>query len=119
MKQSPMFIFAQEHGWMAAGEGVDRKVLGFGPDLMMMHVKFHKGAVGYTHKHPHRQVSYIVSGSFDVTIGGETKTLHMGDCYYVPADIEHGVVALEEASLVDVFTPCRDDIIAAHFKTGN
>ena len=113
-KQSPVFVFGNENNWLAVGEGVERKLLGFGPDLLMMHMKFKKGGVGYIHKHPHRQVSYIESGSFEVNIASEKKVQNAGDCYYVPADLEHGVLALEDGTLIDVFTPCRDDIVAAH-----
>jgi quercetin dioxygenase-like cupin family protein len=114
-RESNVFVNGTEQQWMTVDNGVERKLLGFGPDLTMIHVKFRKGSVGYIHKHPHRQVSYIESGSFEVNIAGKKRVQRAGDCYYVPADIEHGVVALEDGSLIDVFTPCREDIIAGHF----
>jgi quercetin dioxygenase-like cupin family protein len=110
-KQSPLFVFTEKILWEAVTDGVQRKILGYGPDLMLVHVKFKKGSIGYVHKHPHRQVSYIESGSFEVNIGGEKKIQKAGDCYYLPADIEHGVVALEDSSLLDVFTPAREDFL--------
>ena len=113
-KQSAAFVFYNDRSWVNMGEGVERKLLGFGSDLMMTRVKFKKGSVGYLHKHPHRQVSYIESGSFEVTIAGEKKVQKAGDCYFVPSDVEHGVSALEEGSIIDVFTPSRDDVLAAH-----
>ena len=115
-KQSPVFVFGKDNDWMVIGQGVERKLLGFGPDILMMHVRFKKGGEGYIHKHPHRQVSYIESGSFEVTIAGEKKIQKAGDCYYVPTELEHGVLALEDGSLIDVFTPCREDVVAAHMK---
>jgi len=113
--QSDVFVDGEEQRWMAVDTGVERKLLGFGPDLLMTRVRFKNGSVGYLHKHPHRQVSYIESGSFEVNIGGVKQIQRAGDCYYVPADIEHGVVALEDGSLIDVFTPCRETIVADHF----
>jgi|SRR5450759_256760 quercetin dioxygenase-like cupin family protein len=110
-KQSPLFVFTEKIPWEAVTDGVQRKILGYGPDLMLVHVKFKKGSIGYVHKHPHRQVSYIESGSFEVNIGGKKKIQRAGDCYYLPADIEHGVVALEDSSLLDVFTPAREDFL--------
>ncbi len=38
-----------------------------------------KGAVGEAHRHPHEQVSYILSGSFQYEVEGKTYTLHKGD----------------------------------------
>jgi quercetin dioxygenase-like cupin family protein len=80
---------------------------------MMTHVKFRKGAVGTVHHHPHRQVTYIERGSFEVFIGKETKVLKAGDCYFIPPYVNHGVVALEDSSLVDVFAPARTDFLQA------
>ncbi|MFA6540066.1 MAG: cupin domain-containing protein [Bacteroidota bacterium] len=109
-----IFIDSTAEQWHPAGDGVERKLLGYDGDLMMMHVRFQKNAVGYIHSHPHRQVTYIETGVFEVNIGSDKKILKAGDCYFVPPDIPHGVVARENGSLVDVFTPCREDIVAAH-----
>jgi quercetin dioxygenase-like cupin family protein len=111
-----MFIDSSILEWFPADKGVVRKLLGYDRELLMMHVKFQKDAVGYIHSHPHRQVTFIETGSFEVKIGEEKKTLKAGDCYFVPPNIPHGVVALEEGALIDVFSPSREDIIAAHHK---
>lgn len=113
-QRGPAFVFGDERKWINVASGVERKLLGFGSDLMMTRVKFSKGGVGYLHKHPHRQVSYIEAGAFEVTIGGEKKVQKAGDCYYVPGDVEHGVIALDDGTILDVFTPCREDVLAAH-----
>jgi len=107
------FISASDISWERAGDGVRRKILGYDQELMLVRVQFEKGSIGYLHKHPHRQVTYIESGVFDVQLGAEKKKLGAGDCYFVPSGVEHGVVALEAGVLVDVFTPAREDFIAA------
>ena len=91
--------------------GVTRQILGHDPHLMLVRVTFAAGAVGYVHHHPHRQVSYVEQGTFDVRLGDATTVLHAGDCFFVPPDVPHGVVALEEGSLLDVFTPAREDFL--------
>jgi quercetin dioxygenase-like cupin family protein len=93
------------------GGGVQRKILGFDEHMMMTHVAFKKGSIGSVHSHPHRQVTYIESGLFLVQIGSEKKELKGGDCFFIPPDIDHGVVALEDGSLVDVFVPARMDFL--------
>jgi len=112
MKESNVFVKAELLSWQTVGDGVQRKILGYDPKIMMVCVKFRKGSVGSLHKHPHRQVTFIERGSFDVQIGADKKTLKAGDCYYIPPDVEHGVIALEDSSLVDVFTPAREDFLA-------
>ena len=104
-------IYAADISWQTVDAGVQRKVLGHDDAVMMVLVKFEKDAVGQLHHHPHRQVSYVASGSFEVTIDGESKTLGAGDCYFVAPDLVHGVKALSDGVLVDVFTPCRQDFL--------
>lgn len=110
-KENGLFIQAESITLEPVGEGVERKVLGFDSELMMTHVAFRKGAIGPIHRHPHRQVSYVASGSFEVCIAEEKRMLKKGDCYFIPPDVDHGVVALEDSSLVDVFAPTRADFL--------
>ena len=44
-------------------------------------------------------------------VGGETRLVAKGDSILIPPDALHGVEALEEAVLVDVFTPARADFV--------
>ncbi|PIE33843.1 cupin [candidate division KSB3 bacterium] len=94
------------------GGGVSRKILASDGGLMTAEVYFTKGAVGAPHSHFHEQIGYVVQGSFKATIGGKTTTIQAGDSYYVPPDVVHGVVALEDGILLDVFTPQREDFLS-------
>ena len=114
---SDVFVEDAPTPWEQVGDGVRRKVLGHGPDLMMVRVEFRAGAVGAVHHHPHRQVTYVASGSFDVEVGGERRTLGAGDCFFARADVPHGVRAREAGSLIDVFTPARTDFLTATLAT--
>jgi quercetin dioxygenase-like cupin family protein len=109
---SDAFVRSANAAWEVTGEGVRRQILGFGADLMMVRVDFECGAVGALHHHPHRQVSYVAAGSFEVTVAGARSVLSTGDCFFVEADLPHGVVAREAATLIDVFTPAREDFLA-------
>lgn len=92
--------------------GVTRKILCYSDDLMMCEITFKKGSKGNFHKHEHLQITYIAKGSFEFTIGGETKIVNQGDSVYMPSNVEHGVTALEDGILVDVFNPMRKDFLA-------
>lgn len=91
--------------------GVTRKILCYSDDLMMCEISFKKGSKGNFHKHEHLQITYIAKGSFEFTIGGETKIVNQGDSVYMPSNVEHGVTALEDGILVDVFNPMRKDFL--------
>ena len=90
-------------------DGVIRQILGYDANIMNVKVDFKKGAIGELHHHFQTQTSYIASGSFEVTITGESQILTAGDCFYVASNLVHGVVCLEDGILIDSFTPCRED----------
>jgi quercetin dioxygenase-like cupin family protein len=110
--QSNVYVESEQLTWETVGDGVQRQILGHDPQLMMVCVKFNKGSIGPIHRHPHRQVTFVDRGSFEVHIGPEKKVLKGGDCFFVPPDVDHGVVALEMGTLVDVITPAREDFLA-------
>jgi quercetin dioxygenase-like cupin family protein len=93
------------------GEGVSRKILASSGKIMAVEVRFDKGAVGSLHSHPHEQISYVLKGRFEATLGDDTTIIEVGDTYYVAPDVVHGVVALEDGMLLDVFTPQREDFL--------
>ena len=97
--------------WEVVGPGVSRRILGFDKELMLVCARFESGAVGALHHHPHRQVTYVASGRFEVEIDGAKRTLGTGDSFFVAPDLVHGAVALEPGVLVDVFTPAREDFL--------
>lgn len=92
-------------------EGITRQIMGYTPDLMLVRVFFKKGAIGYLHKHPHQQVSYVEKGEFEVEIDGKKEILVQGDAFVIEPDLEHGAVCLEDGILIDTFSPMREDFI--------
>jgi len=110
---SDAFVRGAAAPWKDTEPGVRRQILGHGPDLMLVRVDFEPGAVGALHHHPHRQASYVAHGRFEVTIDDERSELGEGDCFFVTADRVHGVRAMEAGTLIDVFTPRREDFLSS------
>jgi quercetin dioxygenase-like cupin family protein len=98
---------------VATSEKSTRRVLIHGPALMLVEFRFQKGGVGTPHQHAeHEQVGYIVKGSFEITVAGETRIVRAGDTYYAGKNVLHGVIALEDDSIIiDAFTPPRADFL--------
>ena len=82
--KSPTFVFSDPSQIERVDDGIQRQVLGYGPELMAVKVYFDVGAEGYVHKHHHTQVTYVESGEFEMTIGDEVKTLKGGDSFLSP-----------------------------------
>ncbi|MGB4351973.1 MAG: cupin domain-containing protein [Tissierellaceae bacterium] len=93
------------------GKGVSRKILAYDKNLMTVEVFFEEGAVGEMHSHPHEQITYVLEGKFEFTIGGEKYLVEAGDTLYKQSNIEHGAICLEKGRLLDIFTPAREDFL--------
>jgi quercetin dioxygenase-like cupin family protein len=93
------------------GKGVSRKILAYDENMMMVKVFFEEKAVGSVHSHPHEQVTYVVEGSFEFSIGDELKKVSKGDSLYFSPNELHGTTCIEKGILLDVFTPKRADFL--------
>lgn len=94
-----------------ADPGVKRQVLADHPDLMVVAFRFQKDAQGKLHNHPHVQSTFIQSGRFVFSLDGEQTEYGPGDSFVIPSNAEHGCTCLEAGTLVDCFTPRRDDFL--------
>ncbi len=108
---SKEFLLDKDQEWEEVGAGVKRKIMGYDDKIMLVKVDFATGGIGYKHEHYHSQVTYVVSGSFDFTIGEETTTVKGGDSVYIPPNVLHGAICTEAGVLIDVFSPIREDFM--------
>ncbi|MBE7559114.1 cupin domain-containing protein [bacterium] len=63
------------------------------------------------HCHPHEQVSYIVSGELEATIGGKTRLCRPGGGYLVAPNVKHHIRVLSDCECIDAFAPPREDYL--------
>lgn len=80
-------------------------------ELMVVKVAFEKGSIGALHNHVHTQMSYVESGTFEITIENLKQVVKAGDTYYIPPNKVHGAICLEKGILIDIFTPHREDFV--------
>ena len=111
MIKSNLFQIEDETPWEDLGNGIKRQIFGYDDRIMLVKAKFEVGAVGDLHEHHHTQVTYVDSGAFEMTIGDEVRIIRKGDGYYVPPHVIHGCVCLEAGTLIDAFTPHREDFL--------
>lgn len=108
---SEKFILTHKMEWEDLGGGVSRKFLGYDNQIMMVQVKFEKGAEGTPHDHFHTQATYVASGKFEFNIDGEKQIVEGGDGVYIEPNLVHGALCLEPGILIDVFSPVREDFL--------
>ncbi|MCG6346381.1 cupin domain-containing protein [Vibrio fluvialis] len=106
-----MFVYNQDVKLEDLGAGVSRKILAYSDNIMSVEVHFEQGAIGPMHSHPHEQLTYVLSGEFEFTIGDEAKIVKAGDALYKEPNVMHGCVCLKAGVLLDNFTPMRKDFI--------
>ena len=109
--RSDVFQIEREMEWQRPAPVIERQIMAYDGQLMMVKVKFETGAVGTPHTHYHSQATYVASGRFELTIGDRKQVLEAGDGYYVEPDQEHGCVCLEAGILIDTFSPMRQDFL--------
>ena len=109
--RSEVFLYENQKEWEPAGEGVVRQIMGYDGQIMLVKVKFEKGAVGTPHSHYHTQNTYVASGKFEFTVNGVKKIVSAGDGIYIEPDVVHGCTCLEAGMLIDCFSPMRADFL--------
>lgn len=108
--QNPWFLFSDITDETLSPEQ-SRKILAYNADLMCVYNHFHVDALGRLHRHPHSQISYILSGRFEFFVDNERKILDPGDSVSILPHQEHGCLCLEEGVVLDIFNPMRKDFL--------
>ena len=92
--------------------GVRRRTLVSGRDMMQMRVEFEPGTRLPEHRHPHEQVTHVLTGRLRFTVDGQTRDVGAGESIYLASDVPHAAEALEASAVVDTFNPPREDLLA-------
>src|SRR5262245_18027740 len=70
-----------------------------------------RGAVVPRHFHVAEQYSLILSGALRFVFDDHEVTVRAGEILFIPANLPHSAVALEDTVDVDFFAPRREDWI--------
>jgi len=85
-----------------------------GQKMMANWVRIEPGAAVASHQHPHEQLGIMLEGSMILTIGDETREIGPGMAYTIPGGVIHeGIGGPEGCLVLDIFSPPREDYIAA------
>jgi quercetin dioxygenase-like cupin family protein len=81
-----------------------------------------RDAVVPRHFHVSEQYSIILSGSLRFVFDDREVVVNAGEILFIPANVPHAAIALEDTVDLDVFAPRRDDWIRkedAYLRQGN
>jgi quercetin dioxygenase-like cupin family protein len=91
--------------------GISRQMTACGTRIMLCRFTLRRGAVVPAHHHLHEQAGFVVSGVVELTVADRTTILKGGDCYCIPGGDVHSSHVLEDAVVMDCFSPPREDYL--------
>ena len=113
-----MFEKHSVQGYETALPGIRMKTLCYGDRMLMTEFLLARGSTLPVHSHPHEQTGYLVRGHICLTIGPAEHDAGPGDCWSIPADVEHGARVLEDSVAIEVFSPVREDYLPERPRAG-
>jgi quercetin dioxygenase-like cupin family protein len=78
-------------------------------NLTIARLEIVKDAVVPEHSHVNEQVATVERGALRFHVGGHEVVLKAGQSLAIPSNVPHSVVALEDTTVTDVFSPRRED----------
>jgi quercetin dioxygenase-like cupin family protein len=111
MQEGILFYKKNDSGYRTPLEGVRFKTLAFGEKTHLTEFRLEKGHTVPMHKHPHEQTGYLVSGRMRFLIAGESFDAQSGDGWNIAGGVEHSAEVLEDAVVIEVFSPVREDYL--------
>ncbi len=92
-------------------DGITVKAIS-GDNTMMTFFEFEEDAVIPSHRHPHEQITYVLEGELEFTVGEDTKILGKGEGVVISSNQEHRAKVLKApAKAVDAWYPLREDYL--------
>ena len=79
--------------------------------MTIARLEIQEGAVVPEHSHVNEQVTMVERGALKFSIEGQEQIVRAGEVLVIPPNAPHGVVALEDTVVVDLFAPAREDWI--------
>jgi len=87
---------------------ITRKAIHSG-NMTIARLELQKDAQVDEHSHHNEQITMVERGALKFSIDGVHTVVRGGETLVIPPDVSHGVVALEDTVVFDVFAPSRDD----------
>jgi quercetin dioxygenase-like cupin family protein len=109
-----MFHRHSAEGFHPVLDGIEVKTPVFGECMLLSEFRMKKGSRLPRHAHPQEQTGRLMAGRILLSIGGEQREMAPGDCWSVPAGVEHGAEILEDSAAIEVFSPVREDYKKYH-----
>jgi quercetin dioxygenase-like cupin family protein len=92
--------------WM--NEKLSRRIVP-GTNEMLGYIVLKRGCFVPPHNHISEQMAIMHKGALKFTIHGKDTIVKEGEVIVIPPNVEHSVVAIEDTTVIDCFSPPRED----------
>lgn len=111
MESSQNPINPKDVAEIPALEGIIRKPLAYTKEGNLNYFELKKGSLVPLHQHDAAQVGYIISGKLRFFTEDSEFLGTSGDSYAFGRNEKHGAEILEDAVVLDFFSPLREDYL--------
>ena len=109
-------VSAQENPWIEIAPGIKRRTIATGASMYQMRAELAAGSRMPEHAHPQEQIAHVIKGRMKLIVAGEPHELEEGDAFYLASNVPHGVETIENTTVIDTFSPPRNDYLALDEK---
>ena len=103
---------SEQNPWIEICPGIKRRTQSSGQTMYQMIAHLEPGSRMPEHQHPQEQIVHILQGKIRLIVEGTPHELSTGDSFYLAGNVPHGVETIEAASVLDTFSPPRDEYLA-------
>lgn len=100
-----------EMPWVEIAEGIKRRTLAKGDNMILNMYLNEKGKGAPQHSHPQELMALLIEGEVEAYFNGKRYLLKPGHGYHIPASVPHGpfkTISDEPAIYIDVLSPVRE-----------
>ena len=102
----------KENPWIQIAPGIQRRTIVSGATMYQMRATLEAGSRLSEHSHPQEQIVHVISGRMKLIVAGTPHELGPGDALYLASNVPHGADTIEDTTVIDTFSPPRDDYLA-------
>jgi quercetin dioxygenase-like cupin family protein len=92
-------------------EGIERRTLTYGENMLLVEFTVRAGAVFPEHAHTYEQIGYLCKGAGKLWIGEECREIAPGSSWCIPGNVTHKAEFSEDSVALDIFHPVREDYL--------
>ena len=106
----------QENPWIEIAPGIKRRTIATGASMYQMRAELAAGSRLRAHRHPQEQIAHVIRGRMKLIVAGMPHELAAGDAFYLGSNVPHGVETIDDTTVIDTFSPPREDYLALDEK---